>query len=235
VDDGEGGVRAVSEAGRLLGEPLPVAGELLSLQSAAGASAKQTIDSSEEGLARGAKDASWIAATHEGKVFGLSWAETALVKTWEKDLAERLLDVRLAASRIIVRTASGALLALDESREAAWKLPLAADDRFAVATESDRLVVAAPGELRVHDSRSGELRFHWSVTSPAVGVDVRGSSLLWVDRAGNAHEVDMATQVHETASLGLPLSAAVPTSGGFFITTAAGEVGFVEFKRGDVS
>jgi hypothetical protein len=37
----------------------------------------------------------------------------------------------------------------------------------------------------------------------------------------------------ETSALGVPLAAAAPVPDGFLVTTAAGEVGWVETKRGE--
>ena len=210
----DGRLRVVSEDGRPLGDVLPLAADLLPPRR----------------LSQG----SWVAAGREGTLFGLLWQEPALTMIWDKRVGERLTDLWLAAGRIVVRTESGALVAFDETREEVWRVRLAADDRVFPSASGETFVVCGAAEMRVHGASSGEIQRQWKVASPAVGVDVNGTSLAWLDRAGGAFAADSAAEaVDHTGEIGVPLSAAVPTSGGFFLTTAAGDVGFVEFKRGE--
>jgi hypothetical protein len=52
---------------------------------------------------------------------------------------------------------------------------------------------------------------------------------VWLDRSGGAHRVDIqGGVVLDTTDLGELLAAATRTRDGFLVTTAAGEVGFVE-------
>jgi len=130
---------------------------------------------------------------------------------------------------LVVRSEPGTLVGFDESGQEIWKLRLASDDRFELVPQAASLVILGATELRVHDWVSGEPRFQWKVGSPAVGADIRGRSLSWLDRAGGAHEVDMLDgRLLDTTDLGGPLAAVAPTPGGFLVTTAAGEAGFVE-------
>jgi outer membrane protein assembly factor BamB len=220
VDDGEGNLRALLPPGRSAGEPLPAGGELL-----------PPVAASER---------SWVAATREGKVFGVAWEETApggaaaaegrLVKTWEVTYAERILDVRFMNERVLVRSEGGSLASLEGTfHQESWKMRLAREDRIQVIPHTGALLVLTVAEIRVHDGVSGELRFQQKVESPAVGADLRGTSLRWLDRSGAGHQVDVqAGLTPETTDLGLPLAEATPVPGGFLVTTAAGEVGFVD-------
>jgi hypothetical protein len=91
------------------------------------------------------------------------------------------------------------------------------------------VVVLGAAELRVHDWVSGEPRFQFKIGSPAVGADIRGRALVWLDRSGAAHAVDIQDgRLLDTTDLGGPLAAAAPTPDGFLVITAAGEAGFVE-------
>lgn len=217
ADDGEGNLRALWPPGRLGEEPLPAGGDLLPVQAASGRS--------------------WIAASREGKVWAVAWEQGSgagpsggrLVKTWEKSFDERLVEVRLAGGRMALRSEAGSLVGFDDSLQESWRLPLASDDRFEMIPQAASLLILGGTQLRVHDWVSGELRFQWRVDSSAVGADLRGRSLLWLDRFGGAHRVDIQDRrVLETTDLGEPLAAAAPTRDGFLVTTAAGEVGFVE-------
>ncbi len=223
ADDGEGNLRALWPSGRL-GEPLPVAGELLAILP------------SWEG--------SWVVATREGKVFGIAWDEPSsgsggpptegrLVKRWEQSFDERLAEVRLVERRLVVRAESGTLVGFDEARQEIWRLHLSGEERFEIAPRAASLLISSAAELRVHDWLSGEMRLQWKVESPAVGADVRGTSLLWLDRSGRAYRVDIPERrLLESADLGVPLAAATATPDGFLVTTAAGEVGLVEVGAG---
>jgi outer membrane protein assembly factor BamB len=220
VDDGEGNLRALLPPGRSAGEPLPAGGELL-----------PPVAASER---------SWVAATREGKVFGVAWEEAApggaaaaegrLVKTWEVTYAERILDVRFMNERVLVRSEAGSLASLGGAfHQESWRMRLASEDRIQVVPHTGALLVLTVAEIRVHDGVSGELRFQQKVESPAVGADLRGTSLRWLDRSGAGHQVDVqAGLTPETTDLGLPLAEATPVPGGFLVTTAAGEVGFVD-------
>jgi len=215
ADDGEGNLRALWPSGRLGGEPLPVGGDLLPVQATSARS--------------------WVAATREGKVFSVTWEEDSgpsggrLVEAWQKTFDERLAEVRFAGGRLVIRSEAGTLVAFDESRQEIWKLHLSSEDRFELVPPAASLLILGATELRVHDWVSGEPRFQWKVGSPAVGADIRGRSLSWLDRAGGAHEVDMLDgRLLDTTDLGGPLAAVAPTPGGFLVTTAAGEAGFVE-------
>jgi len=107
-------------------------------------------------------------------------------------------------------------------------MTLASEDRIQVVPRAGALLVLAAAELRVHDELSGELRFRQKVTSPAVGADLLGTSLRWLDRSGGVHRVDVEAGPPASTDLGLPLGEATPVPGGFLVTTAAGEVGFVD-------
>ncbi len=219
VDDGEGNLRALLPPGRPVGEPLPAGGELLPL--------------------RAASEGSWVAATRDGKVFGIAWeggpAEGRLVKIWEAAFAERIIEVHLANGRVFVRTEAGSLVGLNEaSRQESWRMPLSREDRIQLAPQAAALIVLGGADVRVHDWVSGEMKFQRKVPSPAVGADLQGTSLRWLDRGGGACRVDVHDGLtSETAELGIPLAEAVPVTGGFLVTTAAGEVGFVDVAIGE--
>jgi outer membrane protein assembly factor BamB len=220
VDDGEGNLRALVPPGRPVGEPLPAGGELLPIVAAS--------------------ERSWVAATREGKLFGVAWEEAApsgaapaewrLVKTWEATLGERILDVRFMDGRVLVRSESGSLVSLDGvSHQEIWRMALVRDDRIQAIPHAGALVVLAAAEIRVHDRVTGELKFQQKVPSPPVGADLQGTSLRWLDRSGAAHRVDVqAGLAPQTTDLGLPLAEATPVPGGFLVTTTAGEVGVVD-------
>ena len=220
VDDGDGNLRALLPPGRSVGEPLPAGGELL-----------PPVAASER---------SWVAATHDGKVFGVAWEEATprgaapvegrLVKTWEAILPERILDVHFMDGRVLVRSEAGSLASLDGvSHQESWRMTLGREERIQPSLHGGALFVLAAAEVRVYDGASGELMFQQKVPSPAVGADLQGTSLSWLDRGGIAHRVDIqAGLAPETKDLGLPLAEATPVPGGFLVTTTAGEVGFVD-------
>lgn len=220
VDDGEGNLRALLPPGRLVGDPLPAGGDLLPI-----------VASSER---------SWIAATREGKVFGVDWEEPAggaggapngrLVKSWETAFDERILEVQLADGRMIVRSEAGTLAGVDAaSRQELWRVRVSKEDRVQALPRVGALLSLGTDAVRVHDWASGEVRFQQKVASPAVAADLRGTSLRWLDRWGGAHRVDVQDGRPEyTADLGVPLVEAARVPGGFLVTTAAGEVGFVD-------
>ena len=219
VDDGEGNLRALWPSGRLGGEPHPAGGDLLPPVLAA-------------------SGRSWVAAVREGRVFDVAWEDWGssggrLVRGWEKMFAERLLEVRLAGGRLLVRLEAGSLLGFDESLQEIWRLHLSPEDRIEIFPQAASLLIMGVSDLRLHDWGTGALVFQWAVRSPAVGVDLRGRSLLWLDRAGDARQVDIQeARLLDTTPLGVPLAAAAPTGDGFLVTTAAGEVGFVEMADG---
>ena len=214
ADDGEGNLRAVWPSGRLGGEPLPAGGDLLPVQATSAHS--------------------WVAATREGKVSSVTWEEDPgpsggrLVEAWQRTFDERLAEVRFAGGRLVVRSEAGSLVGFDESQEI-WRLRLSSEDRFELVPQAASVLVLGAAELRVHDWVSGEPRFQWKVGSPAVGADIRGRALVWLDRSGAAHAVDIQDgRLLDTTDLGGPLAAAAPTPDGFLVITAAGEAGFVE-------
>jgi len=222
ADDGDGNLRALFPGGRLDGAPLPAGGELLPIESAS--------------------SGSWVAATREGKVFAVSWepalpgsaestgaSQDRLVKLWEKDLAERLAEVRAGAGRIAVRTESGALLGLDEQGQDLWRLRLAGGERFEMVQHASAVLIWGLAALRVYDGTSGEPSFQWKVAAPAVGADIRGNFLLWLDSSGGAFQVEIGGgRPPEAQDLGVPLARASATERGFLVTTEAGELGLVE-------
>ncbi len=220
VDDGEGNLRALLPPGRLVGDPLSAGGELLPVVTAS--------------------ERSWLAATREGKVFGVTWEEETpgpsgsaggrLVRTWEATLAERIMNVRFMDNRVLVRSEGGTLACLDgSSGQESWRMTLAREERIQVIPRTGALLVLAATELRVHDGASGELKFRQKVASPAVGADLQGTSVRWLDRDGGAHRVDIhAGPPLDTTDLGLTLAEATPVRGGFLVTTTAGEVGIVD-------
>lgn len=229
ADDGDGNLRALWPGGRLGGAPLPGGGELLPIQSAS--------------------SRSWVAATREGKVFAVSWEQAApgssdttgagegrLVKLWERDLGERLAEVRAVPGRIAVRTESGSVVGLDEQGQELWRLRLASGERFEMVPPAAALLILGVADLRVHDWTTGETRFQWKVAAPAVGADIRGNTLLWLDSSGGAFQVEIGEgRVVEAQDLGVPLARASATQGGFLVTTAAGELGFVELATDNAS
>jgi len=220
VDDGDGNLRALLPPGRSAGEAVSAGGELLPLAAAS--------------------ERSWVAATREGRVFGVAWEETTpggaapvegrLVKTWELTFPERILDFHFMDGRVLVRSEAGSLASFDgASHQESWRMTLAREDRIQLSPHGGALLVLAAAEVRVYDGTSGELMFQQKVPSPAVGADFQGPSLQWLDRGGVAHRVDVqAGLAPETTDLGLPLAEATPVPGGFLVTTAAGEVGFVD-------
>jgi outer membrane protein assembly factor BamB len=222
VDDGEGNLRALLPPGRSVGEPVPAGGELL-----------PPVAASER---------SWVAGTREGKVFGVAWeeavpggaapAEGRLVKTWEVTLPERILDVRFADERVLVRAEAGSLASLEGTfHQESWRMRLAREDRVQVVPHAAALLVLTAAEIRVHDAVSGEQKFQQKVPSPAGGADLLGTALRGLDRSGAAHQVEVqAGLTPETTDLGVPLAEATAVPGGFLVTTAAGEVGFVDME-----
>jgi outer membrane protein assembly factor BamB len=208
VADDQGGLRVVSAEGRVVGEPLPVSGEIVSLTPMS--------------------DGSWVAATRD-VLLGITWLEPTLARTWDKAISEHVRDVWASPGRTIVRTEAGALIGLDESHQEAWRVRLGADDRVSVVPRAGSVLVSGPTELKVYDAGTGSPRATRKVTSAPLACDVSGASVLWLDRGGRAHRADLTEGgLEETSDLGLPLSAAVPASEGFLVITAAGEVGFVE-------
>jgi outer membrane protein assembly factor BamB len=215
ADDGEGNLRALGPSGRPGGEPLPTGGDMLPVQAT---------------TAR-----SWVAATREGRVFSVTWEGDAatgggrLVEAWQKSFEERLAEVRFGGDRLVLRSEAGTLVGLDPSGGETWRLHLSSEERFELCPQAASLLILGASELRVLDLATGGPRFAWKIASPAVGADVRGRSLSWLDRSGGAHEVDMQDgRLLDTTDLGRPLAVVAPTREGFLVTTAAGEAGFVE-------
>src|SRR5262249_6908077 len=132
--------------------------------------------------------------------------------------------------RVLVRSEAGTLVSLEgAAHQEGWRMTLGRDDRIQVIPRAQALLVLAAAEVRLHDGISGELRFRQRVASPAVGADLQGTSLRWLDRNGGVHRVDVQTSLPpETTDLGLPLAEATPVPGGFLVPPAAGEVGFVD-------
>jgi outer membrane protein assembly factor BamB len=213
ADDGAGELVAVAaSAGRTVGEPLPAGGELLPIP--------------------GAGTAGWTVGTREGKVYTVSWQDGArLVTGWERNLGERLSEIRTAGERTAVRTESGVLIALGPDGQDLWRIHLAAGERFDILPQASSLVASGGPDIRVYDWMSGATRLLWKVDAPPVAADVRGASLVWLDRIGTVYKVDMsAARLVERTNLDTPLAAAATMPDGFLMATAAGEVGFVEFN-----
>jgi outer membrane protein assembly factor BamB len=221
ADDGEGSLKALGAGGGVRGEPVPVAGDVLAILPVAARS--------------------WLAAVREGKVFGIAWEELPatsgsaaqsdgrLAKTWELSFEERLAEVRLTGGLLMVRMESGAAAAFDESRREVWRLRLAAEDRIEIVPDAASLVIMGGLDLRVHDWLSGEMKFERKLGARAVGVDIRGRWLLWLDQSGGAYRVDLQDgRLVETGDLGAPLATAQRMPDGFLVTTAAGELGRLE-------
>ncbi len=148
-------------------------------------------------------------------------------------MAERLTEIQVARGRMVVRTESGYLVGLDEYGHESWRLRVSGEDRYEVIPQSAYLVILGAADVRVHDWISGEMKYQGKVESPALGADVRGKSLLWVDRSGGAHRADILEgRLLESADLGEPLTSATRAGNGFLVTTTAGELGLVEVGDG---
>jgi outer membrane protein assembly factor BamB len=236
ADDGAGNLRALAAPGRFVGDPLPVKGELLAV------------------LATGAR--SWLAATRDGKLLGVAWEDASaagattgepvrrLVTSWEKAWSEPLVEVQVAAGRALVRSVTGTLVSVDlATQQESWRLTLSKDDRVLARPQSGAVLILGAEALRVHDAATGELKHQQTLSLPALAADVRGELppavglpfggglLRWLDRLGRAHQARLGSGRAATTDLGVTLAEAAPVEGGFLVTTAAGEVGFVEFNR----
>jgi outer membrane protein assembly factor BamB len=224
ADDGEGSLRALRPPGRIVGDPLPVRGSLVSVLAMPGGS--------------------WLAATREGELFAVAWEDAApgaegasggrLVRGREIDRDEPIAELQLAGRRLLVRGEGGSLAGLDASSlQESWRMPLAREDRIQVLPQADAIAVLGGAFLRIHDLGTGESRFQQGVLSPAVGADLRESVLYWLDQAGGAHRVSVpGGSPEQPLDLGLPLAEAQAAPGGFLVTTPAGEVGFVDLADG---
>jgi outer membrane protein assembly factor BamB len=222
TDEASGGVRAQWPSGQPGGEPLAVGGEVL------------------PALPAGAR--SWLVATREGKVLEIAWEPPAageagagrLAAKWETVLDERVTELRLAGGRVFARTEPGSLVAWDESRQEVLRTKLRRDERFEVIPEAPALLVWGAADLRVHDWTSGTKVYESKTPAPVLAAVLTGTSLVCVDRRGVVSRMDTAgASAATTTPLGLPLVGAVRMGEGFLVTTAAGEVGRVDFKRGD--
>jgi outer membrane protein assembly factor BamB len=219
VDDGEGSLRALQPPGRIVGEPLAAGGDLLAL-----------VPASAPGTAL------WIAATRDGKVFGVAWEDAPapgrLVKAWEKVLEGPITELHVAEGRVLVRSEAGALVAFEEAtRDESWRMPLSRDERFQAFPHEGALLVLGPAEVRLHDWTTGSVKLQRKVKAPPVGADLRATRLRWLDRWGGAYWMDVAEGGMQAAELGVSLASAEAVPGGFLVATAAGEVGFVEMTE----
>jgi hypothetical protein len=225
VDDGQGNLRALVPPGRLVGDPLPAGGELLPV------------------LATGPR--SWVAATRPGKVVLVVWEEAPvagasagggqgrLVTSAEANLGEPIVEAQFAEGRILVRTEAGSIAGLDGTTlQEGWRIRVAREDRVQALPQAGALFVMGGDELRAYDWSTGELKLQRKLAAPAVGADLRGGTLRWLDRWGGAHRADGPEATVVSTDLGLSLAAAAPAPGGFLVATAAGEVGFVEVADG---
>ncbi len=167
-----------------------------------------------------------------------------LVTSWEKTWGEPLAEVQVAAGRALVRSVTGTLASVDlATQQEGWRLTLAKDDRVVARPQSGAVLVLGKDALRVHDAATGELKHQQALALPALAADVRGElppalglpfgggELRWLDRLGRAHQAALGSGRAATTDLGVTLADAAPVEGGFLVTTAAGEVGFVEFNR----
>src|SRR5262249_42454061 len=160
--------------GRPVGDPLPAGGELLPVM---------------------ASERSWVAATREGKVFGVTWEDAGagaafgrLVEAWQAAVPQRLIHGRFVGGRVLLPSEAGTLVSLEgAAHQEGWRMTLGRDDRIQVIPRAQALLVLAAAEVRLHDGISGELRFRQRVASPAVGADLQGTSLRWLDRNGGVH------------------------------------------------
>jgi outer membrane protein assembly factor BamB len=217
VDDGLGSLRALQPPGRLVGDPLPTAGELLAV------------------AASGPR--SWLAVTRDGSVARVVWEEAAtgdgegrLVKSSESTVGEPLAELHVAGGRAVLRSEAGSLVGLDATTlQEGYRIRIGRQERLQIVGDAGVVVVLGGEELRVHDSVSGELKLQRNVPAPAVGADLRGGALVWLDRWGGLHRAERDTV--DTTDLGTALAAATPVEGGFLVVTAAGEVGLVELPE----
>jgi outer membrane protein assembly factor BamB len=210
ADDGEGNLRALLPSGLPAGDPLPQGGDLLPVAAAGGRS--------------------WVAATRDGTVFGVGWDGARLSRDWEMALGERLADLRVAGGKLVLRTEAGALVGLDLlSRQESWRLRLDAEDRYQALPGVGALVVLGGRTLRVLDLATGEQRSSHPLPVPAVGAELRDGALVWLDRAGKAFRVGVEGAAVPSGDVGTPLAGADAVPHGFLVTTAAGEIGFVEW------
>jgi outer membrane protein assembly factor BamB len=217
--DQQGSLRAFGPDGRALGTPLATA-------------SAHSLTPVPLG------DGSWALATRDGRVFGASWqsepAPGELTRRWETALEGPVAEIATVEDTLIVSLESGSLVALATlSGAETWRAPLTVGDRLQTALAERAVIVLGKADLRVYDAASGTLRFSTSAPVPALGATVRGQSLLWLDRAGRAHQVDMAgVEPPRSVDLGVPLEQAAWSPSGFFVTTTAGEVGFVDVLAG---
>jgi outer membrane protein assembly factor BamB len=227
VGDESERLQALDHTGRVVGE-LAAEGELLRLVHLSSKPA-------------------WAAATTEGRVFGFDWVapqpapgsaeelQGKLGLTWERTLDSPASEIRSAHASVLVRLEDGWLVSLSpRSGEEIWRLRLFETEEIALASEPQALLVFGGDTVRVYDLATGELRFAYQARPPAVGIELHGRRLRWLDRSGRAYTADVEDgELLARTDLGVALDAAVPSPAGFLIKTSAGEVGIaVEAGRG---
>jgi hypothetical protein len=95
------------------------------------------------------------------------------------------------------------------------------------------VLILGARDLRVHDLVSGEQKAAWPLSARAVGAAVRRSAVAWLDQAGKAYAAGLDGPALLSADVGVPLAWAGAVGNGFLVTTAAGEIGFVEWVDPD--
>jgi hypothetical protein len=160
----------------------------------------------------------------------VAWDRARLTRDWEVALGERLTDLLVAGGKLVLRSEAGALVCLDlASRQESWRRPLDGADRLQAAPELGALLVLGARTLSVLDLATGEQRSAQPLPVAAAGAELRGRSLVWLDRSGKAYRADVAGPAVPSGDIGVPLAAAAAVADGFLVTTAAGEIGFVEW------
>jgi hypothetical protein len=210
VDEGEAGLRAMLPSGLAAGEPLALGGDLLPLVPAG--------------------PRAWVAARREGRVVLVSWDGARLATAWAVTLDGHITDAQADGAAAVLHLETGALVGLDLASGAeTWRLPLETGDRYRLAADAGALLVLGARTLRVHDLATAATRTVQPLAVPAAGGEVRGTSMRWLDRYGRAYRAQRGGIATASGDIGLPLAAAAPVAGGFVVTTAAGEIGFVEW------
>jgi outer membrane protein assembly factor BamB len=243
ADDGAGNLRALVAPGRFVGDPLPVEGELLAVL-ATGPRSWLAATQGGKLLSVAWEDAGPATAAAPATAAGEATDALAgrLVKSWEKTWGEPLAELQLAAGRALVRSVTGTLASVDlTTQQEVWRQTLAKGDRVFVRPQA--VLILGADTLRVHAAATGELKHQQPLPAPALAADVRGElppalglpfgggRLRWLDRLGRVHQAALGSGRATTLDLGVTLGDAAPVEGGFLVTTAAGEVGFVEFYR----
>jgi outer membrane protein assembly factor BamB len=248
ADDGAGNLRALVAPGRFVGDPLPIEGELLAVLATGPRSwlvatqGGKLLGVAWEELAAPTTAAPPTTDTAAAGVEAGQAAAGRLVTSWEKTWGEPLAELQIAAGRALVRSVSGALASVDlTTQQEVWRQTLAKGDRVVVRPQA--VLILGADALRVHDAATGTLKHQQALTAPALAADVRGElppalglpfgggRLRWLDRLGRAHQAALGSGRGATSDLGVTLAAATPVQDGFLVTTAAGEVGLVEFYR----